>query len=366
MRKPDEKFMKRALFLAQSRAQYASPNPRVGALLVKGGRIIGEGATQPYGGPHAEMIALRQAGARARGATLYVTLEPCAHYGKTPPCADAVIAAGVEKVIASLQDPFPLVGGQGFSKLRKAGLEVKVGLLKAEAEQVNEAFFLSVRRRRPKVILKAALSADGKMSPPPGQSRWITGEKARRRAHELRSRVDAILVGSHTARTDNPSLTVRLPGYRRQDGWPLRVVLDSKLRIGLRSNLTRGRAKTVVFTSLAASRTKEKAFERKGILVFRVPLLKKMLSLRAVLKKLHSLQVRTLLVEGGSEVHDSFIREKLLDEVALFISPRILGAGAKAWLDGRGLGGFWGEGRLRNVRLEQVGTDFLLTGQWKA
>ena len=362
----DTKFMRRALFLAQSRGIDASPNPRVGAVLVRKGRIVGEGATRPYGGPHAEVVALQLAGSRARGSTLFVTLEPCSHHGKTPPCADAVIRAGVRKVVAAIKDPFPQVRGRGFGRLRASGIDVQVGLLKVEAERINETFLWSVRHGRPKVILKAAVSADGKISPPPGKSKWITSGPARLKAHELRSKVDAVLVGRNTAVIDNPSLTVRLPGYHRRDGWPLRVVLDSALSLKFSSGLFKGRAKTVLFTSPGASRKREKALERKGILVFRVPLVKKMLSLRAVLKKLHTLRVRALLVEGGGEVHSSFMREKLLDEVALFISPKLLGGGAKAWLGGDGFAKILNARHLKRVNLEPVGPDFLLTGQWKA
>ena len=357
--------MRRALFLAETKTRYTSPNPKVGAVLVRGGRIVGEGATQPYGGPHAEIVALRMAGAKAKGSTLYVTLEPCAHFGKTPPCVDSILRAGVKKVVAAMRDPYPLVKGRGFQRLRGAGLTVRVGLLEREAAALNQSFIRGLSAGRPWVLLKAAVSAEGKISPPTGRSRWITGEKARRRVHEIRSKVDAILVGRKTAGKDDPSLTVRLPGYRRKDGWPLRVVLDSGLSLDLNSRLTDGKARTVVFTGPAPSRTRQKALEKKGILVFQVPLVKKMLSLKAVLKNLSSLQVRTLLVEGGGEVHQSFLRERLVDEFAIFISPRILGPGAKAWLGGDGLEGFLLSPLLKNVKLEQVGPDFILTGQRK-
>ena len=363
MRSSDLKFMRRALFLAENRARYVSPNPRVGAVLVRNGKVVGEGATQPYGGAHAEAVALRKAGPRAKGATLYVTLEPCSHFGKTPPCADALVKAGVGKVVAAMGDPFPLVRGRGFGKLRRAGIPVKVGLLEKEALLLNPFFFRSLKLGRPWVILKAAVSLDGKMAPPAGGPRWITGRKARLRAHEIRSHADAILVGSGTAAADNPSLTVRLPGFRRRDGWPLRVVLDSKLKTGWDRKLFRGPAKTVLFTAPDASRAREKALKRKGILVFRVPLFKKMLSLRAILKRLDSLQVRTLLVEGGGKIHASFLEQNLVDGVELFLSPARLGPKAVAWMGERGLEKivcFPWEGR---PRFEKIGADFLLSGR---
>ncbi len=359
----DVKFMRRALFLAQSRGRWVSPNPKVGAVLVKAGHIIGEGGHSRFGGPHAEVLALRQAGARAKGATLYVTLEPCSHHGKTPPCADALIKAGIQKVVAAMRDPFPLVRGKGFQKLRRAGITVQTGLLEKEARQMNRSFIFAVTRGRPWVRLKAAMSLDGKIAAVSGRSRWITGSHARQRAHELRVQCDAILVGSGTALTDNPFLTVRFPGFYREDGWPLRVVLDSNLRISPRANLFKGKAKTVVFTSPGAPRGREKALVQRGAAVFRVPLRRKVLSLKAVLKVLHSLQVRSLLVEGGGEIHASFLREKLADEVALFVSPKILGGKGPTWVGGPGIENPNNAPYLKDVKIERIGQDFLMTGR---
>lgn len=352
--------MRRALDLARLQGRYAAPNPRVGAVVVKNGRVVGEGAHRQYGGPHAEVAALRKAGAKAHGADLYVTLEPCSHQGKTPPCADAVIRAGIKKVVASARDPFPRVRGRGFAKLRKAGVRVEVGPLEKETRELNEAFFFSVAHGRPKVTLKAALSSDMKIAGMNGKPRWITGEKARRKAHVLRSQVDAILVGSRTALRDDPSLTVRLPGFHRTDGWPLRVLLDSKLKVPLTSRLFKGRPKTAVFTSRKASRAKEGALRKMGVLVFRVPSIQKMLSLGAVLKALDLLQVRSLLVEGGGEVHSSFFREKLVDRVALFLSPTILGPQALDWLRSD-VENPVHTPYLEDIQMERLGDDTLLT-----
>ncbi len=363
--KAELKFMRRALFLAESRGRYAAPNPKVGAVLVKAGRIVGEGGHSRYGGPHAEIIALRQAGKNAKGAALYVTLEPCSHHGKTPPCAEAVIRAGVRKVVAAMKDPFPLVQGRGFQKLRQAGITVKTGVLEKEARQMNEAFLFAVTHSRPRVLLKAAISLDGKIATASGRSRWITGDGARRKVHELRAQADAVLVGSRTALKDNPSLTIRLPGYHRKDGWPLRVVLDSRLQISPRARLFQGQGPTpVVFTSPGASRDKERALVRRGTAVFRVPLRGKVLSLKAVLRVLHSLQVRSLLVEGGGEVHASFLREKLADEVALFVSPKILGGKGPSWVGGEGIENPNQAPYLKDVHIEKLGQDFLLQGRF--
>jgi diaminohydroxyphosphoribosylaminopyrimidine deaminase / 5-amino-6-(5-phosphoribosylamino)uracil reductase len=357
------KFMQRALLLARLHGRHVSPNPKVGAVLVKNGRIVGEGGHSRYGGPHAEIIALRKAGKRARDATLFVTLEPCSHRGKTPPCVDALIRAGIKKVVAAMQDPFPQVRGRGFQKLRRAGIAVEQGLLEKEARQLNGPFVFAVAHSRPWVLLKAAISLDGKIAGRTGRSHWITGEPARRRAHKLRAQSDAILVGGGTALKDDPSLTVRLPGFTREDGWPLRVVLDTKLQIGPRSNLLKGKARTVIFTGPKASRNRERALAARKATVFRVPLKGKMLSLKAVLGVLHSLQVRSLLVEGGGQVHASFLGEKIADEVALFLSPKILGGNGPAWVGGRGIENPNLAPYLKDVQIETIGTDFLLTGK---
>ena len=361
--KKDAQYMRQALLLAEARGKYVSPNPKVGAVLVKGERVIGSGGHSRYGGPHAEIIALREAGPKARGATLYVTLEPCSHYGKTPPCAEALIRAGIKRVVCAMKDPFPLVRGLGFRKLINAGVRIEVGLFGKEAAHLNEPFLFSATHGRPWVLLKAALSLDGKIARWGSGPRWITGPQARRRAHELRSRMDAILVGRKTVQDDNPSLTVRLPGYHRQDGWPMRVILDSRLECGPELEIFKGAPQTIVFASDRASRSREKTLVKKGVGVFRVPFSGKMLSLKAVLGVLSSLQVRSLMVEGGGEVHASFLKERLADEAALFISPENLGHQSRPWVGGGGVVNANGAPWLKDLRVERIGNDFLMTGK---
>ncbi len=356
--------MERALELAQRGSFNVSPNPRVGAVLIKDGRVVGEGAHLRYGGPHAEINALRQAGKKAEGATLFVTLEPCAHLGKTPPCVEALIQSGVKRVVASMRDPFPLVKGKGFASLRKAGIKVAVGLLEKEASALNENFIFSIAHLRPKVILKAAMTLDGRIATATGASRWVTGDKARRKVHELRAQSDAILIGVETALKDNPSLTVRLPGFNRKDGWPLRVVLDSDLRLPPKSRILNQGPGMVIFTSQKASRMRQKALEKRGADVLRVIGTQKMLSLRALLKSLFRMGVRTLLVEGGGLVHGSFIKEGLADEAALFIAPKVFGAGP-AWARGWAVRDPQRSPRLKDVIMEPMGEDWLLTGCWE-
>lgn len=356
--------MRRALELARTKAPYASPNPRVGAVVVRRGRVVGEGATHPFGGPHAEVVALRQAGKRAKGATLYVTLEPCAHRGKTPPCTEAILRAGIRRVVAATGDPFPLVAGKGFARLRREGVKVEKGLLAREAREVNPAFFFSVEKRRPWVLLKAGVSLDGKIAGTTGRSRWITGDGSRRRVHELRAKSDAILVGIGTALKDDPSLTVRLPGWHRKDGFPLRVVLDSFLRLPLRARLLKGPTQTLVFTSFSASLARQRALESRGALVFRVPSSGKLLSLRAILRVLRAFPVRSLLVEGGGEVHASFIREGLADSLALFLSPKMIGGRAPSWIGGTGLENPNLAPYLKDMTVEKMGADLLVQGHF--
>ncbi len=365
MSSSDRKWMDRVLRLAQARGKYVSPNPEVGAVLVKNGRLVGEGGHSRYGGPHAEILALAKAGNKAKGSTLYVNLEPCSHYGKTPPCVESIIQSGIVRVVASMEDPFPLVQGKGFKLLRKAGIQVKVGLLAEQAYQINESFLSSIRRKRPKVILKAAISLDGKMAGPSGKSKWITGEMARKRAHELRCKADAVLVGIGTALKDNPSLTPRLAGFNRRDGWPMRVVLDGKLRLPLGCNLLKGSSKTIVFTSVHSSLPAQRRMEKAGALVFRVPSREKMLSLKAVLRVLHQLNVRTLLVEGGSKVHASWIEEGLADEAVLFISPKILGGNGPGWAGIKGVENPNQALQLADISVERAGEDFQLTGKFE-
>jgi diaminohydroxyphosphoribosylaminopyrimidine deaminase/5-amino-6-(5-phosphoribosylamino)uracil reductase len=323
---PAARFMRRALELAEGGRGLTSPNPMVGAVVVTpAGEVVGEGFHARAGAPHAEVEALRAAGSRARGATLYVTLEPCAHQGRTPPCVTAVLSAGVARVVAAIGDPNPLVAGRGFAELRNAGVEIVAGVAAAEAEKQNRVFLTAMRERRPHITLKAAMTLDGKIADLHGASRWITGEAARRRAHELRSEADAIVVGVGTVLRDDPELTVRLGRPWPREPW--RVVLDTRARTPRAARLLRagtpGRALIAVGGDVPEERTRELAGT--GATVVRCRTRDGRVDLGACLDDLFAREVRAVLVEGGGEVHAAFLDAGLVDRVAIYVAPLLVG-----------------------------------------
>jgi diaminohydroxyphosphoribosylaminopyrimidine deaminase/5-amino-6-(5-phosphoribosylamino)uracil reductase len=326
MTSSDERLMRRALELAERGRGLTSPNPMVGAVVVgPSGEVVGEGVHQRAGGPHAEVTALRAAGSHTRGATLYVTLEPCAHHGRTPPCAQAVVEAGVARVVAPLADPNPLVAGRGFAILRGAGVEVSVGLLADEALRQNRVFFTAMRERRPHVTLKAAMTLDGKIADADGASRWITGERARAHAHRLRSEADAVVVGVATVLRDDPELTVRLgePWPRE----PYRVALDTEARTppGARFISAGDPARAIVAVGEGVSEERGRALETVGATVVRCPTRDGRVDLGFLLGELFAREVRGVLVEGGGEVHAAFLDAGVVDRVAVFVAPLLVG-----------------------------------------
>jgi diaminohydroxyphosphoribosylaminopyrimidine deaminase/5-amino-6-(5-phosphoribosylamino)uracil reductase len=301
----DERWMSQALALAARGQGYVEPNPMVGCVIVRSGRLLGAGYHRRYGGPHAEIEALRQCHRSPRGATVYVSLEPCCHFGKTPPCTEALIAAAVARVVAPLKDANELVAGKGFAALRKAGIQVDVGLLAERAAELNTPFFKLIRQHRPWVILKWAQSLDGKIATRTGESKWITDEACRTHAHRTRGRVDAVLVGIGTVLRDDPLLTCRLARPRRIAA---RVVLDSELRTPLRSRLvqTARQVPTWIFHGREAPSRRMRALERGGCQLQVVPSTARGLSLPAVLDALGRRPMTNVLVEGGGRVLGSF------------------------------------------------------------
>ena len=329
----DRRFMQLALALGRRGLGRTWPNPAVGAVVVKDGVIVGRGWTQPGGRPHAEPEALKRAGEAARGATLYVTLEPCSHFGKSPPCADAIVAAGIVRVVASIEDPNPEVAGQGFAKLRAAGIAVDVGLGATEVTHDHAGHIRRIRDRRPHVILKLAVSSDDKIAGAAGKTVSITGEAARTRVHLLRAQSDAILVGIGTVLADDPLLTCRLPGMEARS--PVRVVLDRALRIPGSSRLVHSARQTPlwVMTSETAEAAAAARLGAAGAQVMRIHATPRGLDLPAVLRALSERGITRLMVEGGARVASSFVAAGLADEIWLLRGPGAIGADGVSALD---------------------------------
>ncbi len=355
--------MARALELAERGRFSVSPNPMVGAILVRKGRVVGEGFHRRAGGPHAEVEALAQAGARARGATLYVTLEPCAHLGRTPPCSEAVEKAGVARVVSAARDPNPLVRGRGVRALARSGVEIawskRAERLRAEIQ--NEKFRAWIARGRPFVLAKWAATLDGKIASSAGESRWITGPEARRRALALREEYDAILVGSGTVLADDPRLTRRL-GWNRSTPHR-RIVLDGRLRVSDRARLFTRPSEAIVVTAQPESHPRARRLARRGVQVWSVPGKTGKIAVPKLLRRLAENGVTSLIVEGGAETLWEFFRAGCVDAVAVFVAPRILGgSAAPGGVGGRGFG-LARSPVLRDFAWEAVGSDVLVTAK---
>ncbi len=357
----EEKYMREALRLATHGRGRTSPNPMVGAVLVRDGRIVGAGWHRKAGTEHAEVHALRMAGDLARGATLYVTLEPCAHTGRTGPCAKALVEAGVRRVVAAMEDPNPLVSGRGFQMLREGGVEVTCGLLEPEARRLNKAFLTWVTEKRPFVTLKMAMTLDGKTATTGGESQWITGETARLRGHVLRDENDAILVGIGTVRADHPSLTARLPGGQGKN--PVRVVLDSRARMAPEEPmLCDGAAPVWVAVTENAPPENVARLRAAGAEVLTVGA-GPSVDLPGLLEILAGKGICSLLVEGGSTVHFSFLSNGLADKVCAFIAPLLVGGkSATPAVGGEGIRRLADAVRLKDMETEWLDGDLCIAG----
>jgi len=353
----DRRFMQLALALGRRGLGRTWPNPAVGAVIVKDGVIVGRGWTQAGGRPHAETEAIKRAGKAARGGTLYVTLEPCSHQGKTPPCADAIIRAGIARVVSSIEDPNPEVSGQGHAKLRERGIVVETGLGADEALRQHAGHCRRMRDGRPQVLLKLAVSADGKAGLAGRKPVAITGEPARARVHLMRAEFDAILIGIGTVLSDDPHLTCRLPGMLERS--PVRVVLDAKLRLPLATSVvgTARETPTWVFTGSAASAMAEEILRAKGVQVFRLDAKDGRLDLAQVLKMLAGRGITRLMVEGGPTVAAAFVQTDLVDEATLFRSPHPIGADGVDAREGLPLTALTQSPQLKLVASEAVGGD---------
>ncbi|WP_338865270.1 bifunctional diaminohydroxyphosphoribosylaminopyrimidine deaminase/5-amino-6-(5-phosphoribosylamino)uracil reductase RibD [Myxococcus stipitatus] len=355
-----EFFMRIALEEAAKGLGRTSPNPVVGAVLVKGGRIIARGYHKKAGTAHAEVVALEAAGSRARGADLYSTLEPCDHYGRTPPCSLAIIEAGVRRVFCGSADPNPKVSGKGVARMRRAGVKVVTGVLQAEADKLNRPFFKAIRTGLPWVTLKAAATLDGKLATATGDSRWVTGEKAREWVHRLRDSVDVILVGANTVRQDDPKLTTRLAGGKGKDA--LRIVVDSHLRLSPRYTVfsQKSSARTIIATLEDPEGRKARRFLAQGVEVWKMRAKADRVDLKALLRKLARSGLNHVLVEGGAEMYGSFLREHLADELALFLAPKLLGREGLSWAGDLGVKEMAQALAVKDLSFEQHGQDILL------
>ena len=357
-----EKFMHLALQLAQLAEGRTSPNPLVGAVIVNDGRVVGQGWHKKAGTSHAEIHALNQAGEAARGADVYMTLEPCSHHGRTGPCADALIAAGVKRVFVAMTDPNPLVAGQGIKRLRDAGIEVVEGLLAAEAAKQNVIFLKWIATKLPLVSLKTAMSLDGKTATRTGHSQWITGPAARERVHRLRDCHDAILTGFGTLLSDDPQLTTRLPDGGRN---PLRVIVDSLAQTPLTAKVVcDGAALTVIAVTAAAPQEKVDALRKAGVEVLIIAADESgRVRLRELLRVLGERQISSVLVEGGATINASFWADKLIDRLYCFVAPKIIGGKlAPGPIAGTGLEYVPDLAELEEFEAEKIGADILLSG----
>jgi diaminohydroxyphosphoribosylaminopyrimidine deaminase/5-amino-6-(5-phosphoribosylamino)uracil reductase len=353
--------MRAALALAARGLGRTWPNPAVGCVLVREGRVVGRGWTQPGGRPHAETEALGRAGEAARGATAYVSLEPCSHTGKTPPCADALIAAGIARVVAAVEDPDPRVSGRGLARLRDAGMAVATGLCTAEAAELNAGFFTRIKRGRPLVSLKLATSLDGRIATHSGDSRWITGEVARRRGHGLRATHDAIMVGTGTALADDPELTCRLPGLNERS--PVRVVLDRQLRLPPGAKLwATARAVPTWVITVAADPVRRRALEGAGVEIIDVAAAPDgCLSVSATLQALGARGITRLLVEGGSALSGSLLQQDLVDRLYWFRSASVIGGDGLAAAASLGIERLFDAKLFARIETEALGADMLET-----
>ena len=360
--------MMTALRLAAKGRSTASPNPMVGAIVVKRGRVVGEGYHLRPGLPHAELLALRQAGIRSRGGTLYVTLEPCCHLNKrTAPCVPAILESGIRRVVIAQRDPNPSVNGRGIAALRRAGRAVTLSVARRHAESLNRTYRHWIRTKRPYVMLKAGMTLDGQIATSSGEAKWITSQASRREVHELRSQVDAILIGVGTVLSDNPSLTARVGSElkRLANKQPLRVVVDSRLRTPLHAKVLRriDGARTLIATTPAAPLARRLRFERQGVEVIIVPRVNGRVSLPALMRELGKRGITSLLVEGGGEINGAMLKSKLVQRVRLYIAPALLGGSdAKGMIGGKSPGRLAGALKLKHISTRSLGGDFVVEG----
>lgn len=359
-----EQYMEMTLALAKKALGRTSPNPIVGALIVKNGKVIGQGYHQKAGTPHAEIHALREAGEEARGATMYVTLEPCSHYGKTPPCVDAIIKAGLSEVIVAMEDPNPLVAGKGIETLKGAGIRTVTGILEEKARRSNEVFCKYITTGKPFVALKTAMTLDGKIATPQGDSKWITGEVARQAVHQLRNMYDAVMVGLGTVIKDDPQLTTRLDTQSGRDAQ--RIIVDSRGEIPLESRILslNSAADTLIATTHLIAGDKLRLLQEKGAKVLECPARDGEVDLVYLMNRLGERGVTSILLEGGGTLNAAALNAGIVDKVYAFIAPKILG-GVNALTPVEGAGAEWVKDAINitDMQVTRYGEDILIEGK---
>ena len=359
----NSKYMKRALELAEKGEGYTNPNPLVGAVIVKNGKIIGEGYHEVYGSHHAEVNAFLSATEDVKGATMYVTLEPCSHYGKTPPCANKIVEKGIKKVVIANKDPNDKVSGRGINILKENGIEVVTGVLEEEGSKLNEIFFKYITTKLPFCILKTAMTLDGKIATRTGDSKWITNEESRKYVHKLRNKLSAIMVGIGTVLEDDPYLTTRLDGVSGSD--PVRIIVDTTARIPLEANVLnlKSNAKTIIATTELAPVEKIKALEDKDAEVIICPLKNNKVDLKYLMKVLGEQGIDSILIEGGSQLNFSAIEDGIVDKVNVFISPKLIGGNtAKTPVGGSGIELMKDAIMFNNIDIHKFGDDIMIEG----
>src|SRR3989338_58788 len=356
----DVKFMREALNLARSAEGRTTPDPMVGAVLVKGGRIISMGYHGEVATPHAEAWAIQKAGEETNGSTLYINLEPCSHYGNNPPCANLIVRAGIREVVCAMKDPNPLVNGRGFAILKKAGVRVRPGLLEEEARQLNEVFIKFITKKIPFILMKSAITLDGKIATRTGASRWVAGGASRRFAHHLRNIYDSILVGVGTVLIDNPRLNVRLVKKVKD---PIRLVLDAAARTPLSARVLSRGIRTIIVVGPKAPKGRVEALKKRGAEILAVPAPGGLIDLKRLAKELVKLSITSVMVEGGGAVNASFLEAGLVDKAIFVIAPKIFGGkDAKTCVEGEGVAkpseAIW----LKQPHVERLEEDILVSG----
>lgn len=361
----NEKYMKRVIELALLAKGRTSPNPMVGALIVKGGKIVGEGYHKKAGTPHAEINALDEAGKSARDGIMYINLEPCCHHGRTPPCTKSLIKSGLKKIVVGMVDPNPLVSGKGIKELKEAGIKVSVGLLEKECRKINEIYIKHITTGMPFVLLKVAMSLDGKIATHTKESKWITGKPARERVYQLRDEMDAVMVGIGTVLQDDPNLTVALK--KRRVNNPIRIIVDSSLRIPLDANVlkspNKGGIRTIIATTNRADDKKIAALKEKGVDVLIIEGSEEKVNLIKLMKELGKREITSVMLEGGSELNSSAIEDGIVDKVMFFIAPRIIGGkDSVPSIGGKGIVKLEDSLNIRDVHIDRIGSDIVVEG----